>query len=133
MNTENLPDLGFDWAQLIDMVMITGGDLAINIVTALAIFFIGKWVAGLLTKGVRTLMQKQEVDKTLETFVGNLVRMVLMVFVIIAAIGAVGVQTTSLIAVLGAAGLAVGLALQGSLSNFAARRPDRLVPALQRR
>jgi small conductance mechanosensitive channel len=120
MNTENLPDLGFDWAQLIDMVMITGGDLAINIVTALAIFFIGKWVAGLLTKGVRTLMQKQEVDKTLETFVGNLVRMVLMVFVIIAAIGAVGVQTTSLIAVLGAAGLAVGLALQGSLSNFAA-------------
>jgi len=119
MNTENLPDLGFDWAQLIDMVKTTGVELAINIVTALAIFFIGKWVAGLLTKGVRALMQKQEVDKTLETFVGNLVRMVLMLFVIIAAIGAVGVQTTSLIAVVGAAGLAVGLALQGSLSNFA--------------
>ena len=119
MNTENLPDLGFDWAQLIEMVKTTGVELAINIVTALAIFFIGKWVAGLLTKGVRTLMQKQGVDKTLETFVGNLVRMVLMLFVIIAAIGAVGVQTTSLIAVVGAAGLAVGLALQGSLSNFA--------------
>jgi small conductance mechanosensitive channel len=119
MNTENLPDLGFDWAQLIEMVKTTGADLAINIVTALAIFFIGKWVAGLLTKGVRTLMQRQEVDKTLETFVGNFAHMVLMVFVVIAAIGAVGVQTTSLIAVVGAAGLAVGLALQGSLSNFA--------------
>ena len=65
-------------------------------------------------------MRRQEVDKTLETFVSNLVRVVLMVFVIIAAIGAVGIQTTSIIAVLGAAGLAVGLALQGSLSNFAA-------------
>jgi len=120
MNAENLPDLGFDWAELIEILKTTGVDLAINIVTALAIFVIGKWVANMITKAVRTLMQKREVDKTLETFVGNLIRMVLMVFVIIAAIGAVGIQTTSLIAVLGAAGLAVGLALQGSLSNFAA-------------
>jgi len=120
MNAENLPDLGFDWAELIELLKTTGVDLAINIVTAIAIFVIGKWVANLITKAVRTLMQKQEIDKTLETFVSNLVRMVLMVFVIIAAIGAVGIQTTSLIAVLGAAGLAVGLALQGSLSNFAA-------------
>jgi small conductance mechanosensitive channel len=119
MNADNLPDLGFDWAQVLDMVQTTGVDLAINIVTAIVIFYLGKWVTNLLTKGVQTLMQKQEVDKTLETFVGNLVRTVLMVFVVIAAIGAVGVQTTSLIAVLGAAGLAVGLALQGSLSNFA--------------
>jgi len=120
MNTENLPDLGFDWSRVIEMVQTTGVDLAINIVTALVIFFVGKWVVNVLSKGIRTLMQKQEIDKTLETFVGNLVRSVLMVFVVIAAIGAVGVQTTSLIAVLGAAGLAVGLAMQGSLSNFAA-------------
>ena len=120
MNAENLPDLGFDWAKLIDMLTTTGVDLAINIVTAIVIFYVGKWIASLLTKGVRTLMQKREVDKTLETFVTNLVRMTLMVFVIIAAISAVGIQTTSLIAVIGAAGLAVGLALQGSLSNFAA-------------
>ena len=120
MNTEILPDLGFDWAAIIDILQTTGIDLAINLVTAIAIFVIGKWIAGMVTKALRTLMQKREVDKTLETFVSNLVRMVLMVFVIIAAIGAVGVQTTSIIAVLGAAGLAVGLALQGSLSNFAA-------------
>ena len=120
MNPEELASMSFDWEALIELLKTTGVDLAINIVTALVIFFVGKWVANLITKGVRTLMQKQEVDKTLETFVGNLIRMVLMVFVVIAAISAVGIQTTSLIAVLGAAGLAVGLALQGSLSNFAA-------------
>jgi small conductance mechanosensitive channel len=61
-----------------------------------------------------------EVDKILETFFCNLVYWVLMIFVIIAAINQIGVQTTSLIAVMGAAGLAIGLALQGSLANFAA-------------
>ncbi len=64
-------------------------------------------------------MQKQGIDKTLETFVCNLVRIALLVVVVIAAIGALGVETTSFIAIFGAAGLAVGLALQGSLSNFA--------------
>jgi small conductance mechanosensitive channel len=120
MNPEELASMSFDWEALVELLKTTGVDLAINIVTALVIFFVGKWVANLITKGIRTLMQKQAVDKTLETFVSNLIRMVLMVFVVIAAISAVGIQTTSLIAVLGAAGLAVGLALQGSLSNFAA-------------
>ena len=66
------------------------------------------------------MMETQEVDKILQTFVGNLIYWTLMVFVIIAAINQIGIQTTSLIAIMGAAGLAVGLALQGSLSNFAA-------------
>ncbi len=66
------------------------------------------------------VMDRQAVDQTLQKFVGNLVSMALMVVVIIAAIGALGIQTTSFIAIFGAAGLAVGLALQGSLSNFAA-------------
>jgi len=65
MNTENLPDLGFDWSRVIEMVQTTGVDLAINIVTALVIFFVGKWVVNVLSKGIRTLMQKQEIDKTL--------------------------------------------------------------------
>jgi small conductance mechanosensitive channel len=64
-------------------------------------------------------MNAQEVDPTLVSFASNLVNMILLVIVVIAAIGALGVQTTSFIAILGAAGLAVGLALQGSLSNFA--------------
>ena len=120
MDVESLPGMGFDWAELIEMLKTTGVDLAINLVTAIVIFYVGKWAANLIARGLRRLMQKQQIDKTLETFVSNLVRMVLMVFVVIAAISAVGIQTTSLIAVLGAAGLAVGLALQGSLSNFAA-------------
>jgi small conductance mechanosensitive channel len=70
-------------------------------------------------RGLSKVMQAQEVDKTLESFVSNLARMVLMIFVIIASVSALGIQTTSFIAVLGAAGLAIGLALQGSLANFA--------------
>jgi small conductance mechanosensitive channel len=77
-------------------------------------------VINLVVRGLRKVMRRQEVDKTLETFVCNLVRMVLLVIVIIAAIGQIGIETTSFIAIFGAAGLAVGLALQGSLSNFAA-------------
>ncbi len=91
-----------------------------NIVIALLIFYVGKFVISLVVRALRRVMRRQEVDKTLETFVCNLVRMALLVVVIIAAIGALGIQTTSFIAIFGAAGLAIGLALQGSLSNFAA-------------
>ena len=91
-----------------------------NLIIAILIFYIGRFVIGVVVRGLRKVMQKQDVDKTLETFVCNLVRMALLVVVIIAAIGALGIQTTSFIAIFGAAGLAVGLALQGSLSNFAA-------------
>jgi small conductance mechanosensitive channel len=120
MSIEQLPNMGFDWEQAIELVKTTGVDFLINLFTAVVIFYVGKWVTNLLTSALRKVMQRQEIDVTLERFVCNLVRMVLLVFVIIAAISALGVQTTSFIAVLGAAGLAVGLALQGSLSNFAA-------------
>jgi small conductance mechanosensitive channel len=120
MNTDSLPDLGFDWAEVLTMIQTTGVDLAINVITAIVIFFVGKWVVALVIKGLMKAMQKGDVDTTLRRFIANLARMVLMLFVIIAAINALGVQTASLIALIGAAGLAVGLALQGSLSNFAA-------------
>ena len=119
MENVKLPDLGFDWNEVIVMLKTTGVEFAINLVTAIAIFYIGRMVVGLLMRGLKKMMQAQEVDVTLQTFVANLVRMVLLTFVIIAAIGALGIQTTSFIAILGAAGLAIGLALQGSLSNFA--------------
>jgi small conductance mechanosensitive channel len=119
MENVNLPDLGFDWNEVIAMLKTTGIEFAINLVTAIAIFYFGRLVVGLLMRGLKKVMQAQEVDVTLQTFVANLVRMVLLTFVIIAAISALGIQTTSFIAILGAAGLAIGLALQGSLSNFA--------------
>jgi len=101
----------------IDSTTVVG--LGKNLVVALVIFYVGRLVIGLVVRALHKVLQKNDVDETLETFVCNLVRMVLLIVVIIAAIGALGIQTTSFIAIFGAAGLAVGLALQGSLSNFA--------------
>ncbi|HKI74110.1 MAG TPA: mechanosensitive ion channel domain-containing protein [Pseudomonadales bacterium] len=95
-------------------------DFGIKIVAALAIFIIGRWAAKLFANVVRHGMEKARVDAMLARFAGNLSYFALLAFVVIAAINQLGVQTTSFVAVLGAAGLAVGLALQGSLSNFAA-------------
>ena len=120
MNTSTLPDLGFDWNQVLELIQSKGVDFTINLVTALVIFYVGKLAIGFVVRALRKVMRRQEVDKTLETFVCNLVRTVLLVIVIIAAIGKLGIETTSFIAIFGAAGLAVGLALQGSLANFAA-------------
>ena len=124
MNEDIIADAAaFDWASLPQLLQDKGVDLGIDFgikaITALAIFYIGKFFIRLIVRAISTVMRKQEVDKTLETFICNLVRTTLMVVVIIAAIGAIGVETTSFIAIFGAAGLAVGLALQGSLSNFA--------------
>jgi len=112
--------MNVDWAGMWVQIKTTGVSMALDIVAAILIFLIGRWVAETVTGTIRKVMQAQEVDKILESFVTNLVYWVLMVFVIIAAINKIGVQTTSLIAIMGAAGLAVGLALQGSLANFAA-------------
>ena len=95
-------------------------DLGLRLLVAVVIFFVGRWAAQMITKQVRRFMAKADIEDTLEQFLGNLLYALLLTFVIIATINQLGVQTTSLIAVLGAAGLAVGLALQGSLSNFAA-------------
>ncbi len=120
MDEINLSNFGIDLNQLASTLQETGVDFALRLITAVAIFYIGRAIANLLTRALRRVMQKSDVDKTLETFICNLVRIALLAFVIIAAIGALGIQTTSIIAVLGAAGLAVGLAMQGSLSNLAA-------------
>lgn len=123
MDAKDVPNLDFDlntvWDQFLLMVQTTGVEFVKNLAGALIIFYVGRWVAGMVVRGIATVMQKSNMDKTLETFICNLVRMTLILFVIIAAVNQLGIQTTSLIAVLGAAGLAVGLALQGSLSNFA--------------
>ncbi len=106
--------------QVMALVQDQGVDLAIAVVSALAIFIIGRWVAKAITSMIRKALAKTEMEDTLERFLCNIIYTVLMVVVVIAAIGQLGVETTSLLAIFGAAGLAVGLALQGSLSNFAA-------------
>jgi small conductance mechanosensitive channel len=92
----------------------------LRILAAIVILIVGRWIAAALRNFVKRLMTKSNVDETLVSFVGNLTYVALLTFVVIAAINQLGVQTTSFIAVIGAAGLAIGLALQGSLANFAA-------------
>ena len=92
----------------------------INIALALVIFIVGRFVVGILTSVLRKILQKSNMDSILVEFVASIFKTILLLFVVIAALDQLGVDTTSLIALLGAAGLAVGLALQGSLQNFAA-------------
>ena len=95
-------------------------DYGTNIVFAILIYFLGKWFAKGAKRVLIRTMEKAQVDKLLVTFISNLVYAGFLALIIIAALGQLGIQTASFIAVLGAAGLAVGFALQGSLSNFAA-------------
>lgn len=92
---------------------------ALNVIIAILILIIGLWFVKKLVKISKKLMVKNGVDITLQKFLGDLLGWGLKVLVFITAISQLGVETTSFIAILGAAGLAVGLALQGSLANFA--------------
>jgi small conductance mechanosensitive channel len=92
----------------------------LKVVAAIVIFIVGRWVAKAVSNFIKKIMTKSKADETLVSFVGNLSYVALLAFVIIAALNQLGIHTASFIAVLAAAGLAVGLALQGSLSNFAA-------------
>jgi small conductance mechanosensitive channel len=104
------------WTQVQDVVAVWG----LKVVAALAIFIIGRWIAMMVRRGVRSMMEKAGADPIIIGFVASIAYIALLAFVVIAALGQLGIQTTSFIAILGAAGLAVGLALQGSLANFAA-------------
>ncbi|MDT8438726.1 MAG: mechanosensitive ion channel [Wenzhouxiangellaceae bacterium] len=90
-----------------------------KVLAALLIFVIGRWLARMLVGTLKRVMEKRGLDPMLTSFLGSILNAILLVAIIIAAVGQLGVQTTPLVAVLGAAGLAVGLALQGSLANFA--------------
>ena len=106
---ENLPGL---------VALVTAW--GIRIIGALAVFIIGKMVASWLRRLTRRGLERGKTDPTLVPFISSLVYYLALAFVVIAVLGIFGIPTASLVAVLGAAGLAVGLALQGTLSNFAA-------------
>lgn len=109
-------DLESLYLKLAEYVSLYG----LKVIAAIAIFFIGKWVAKRVVKVVKNLMKKANVDETLVSFSGNILYGLALAFVVIASLNQLGVETTSLAAVIAAAGLAIGLALQGSLSNLAA-------------
>jgi len=93
---------------------------AFNIIGAILIFIVGKWLSRHIADLLAKLMGKNNVDVTLVNFLRNLAYYTLLVLVVVAAVGRLGVNTTSFLTIIGAAGLAVGLALKDSLSNFAA-------------
>jgi len=92
----------------------------VNFIKALAIFIIGRFIVKIVANAIGKGMNRSGNDPMLSKFVTNIAYALMLTFVVIAAISQLGVQTASLVAILGAAGLAVGLALQGSLANFAA-------------
>lgn len=95
-------------------------DYSGRLVGGILIFLIAKWIAGRLRDGIRATLDKPKYDKTLARFAGNLVYYVIIVLAVLAALSTIGVQMASFIAILAAAGFAVGLALQGTLANFSA-------------
>ncbi|NOQ68488.1 MAG: mechanosensitive ion channel [Gammaproteobacteria bacterium] len=106
----------FDIQPFIETYVLPWG---INIVMALAIFLIGKFIVKILVSVAKKLMSKAKVDAILVNFIASIINTVLLLFVVIASLDQLGVETTSLIALIGAAGLAIGLALQGTLQNLA--------------
>lgn len=92
----------------------------INLIMAIIVFIVGRIVVKMLVGGIRKLLAKSNMDEMLINFLSSILNAVLMLVVVIAALEQLGVDTTSFVALIGAAGLAIGLSLQGSLQNFAA-------------
>lgn len=103
-----------------DMAYQYATEYGIKILGSLLIFLIGKWVAGKIVSLIKKGMEKASVDPTLVSFAANATYVALIVIIVIAAISNLGVETTSFVAVFGAAGLAIGLALKDTLSNVGA-------------
>ena len=110
----NLSNINMD--TVISLVTLYG----MKLISAILIFYVGRWVARQAVHIVKKLMQKANVDETLVVFTGNILYALAVAFVVIASLSKLGIETTSLAAAIAAAGLAIGLALQGSLSNLAA-------------
>lgn len=106
-----------EYQKLIETYAIPWG---IKIIAAIAIFVIGRLIAKLIVKAVKKIMTKANIEETLRDFLGTIIQAILTVVIVIAALEQLGVDTTSVLAVFAAAGLAIGLAFKDSLSNFAA-------------
>jgi small conductance mechanosensitive channel len=110
-----MTDLSLDPAALTALAVTYG----VQVVAAIATLIIGLWVVSIITGVMRKMLERSNTDASLTTFIGSLVSILLKVLVYITALSVLGVEMTSFVAILGAAGLAVGLALSGTLQNFA--------------
>jgi small conductance mechanosensitive channel len=106
------------WMNVLSYVKDNGPELGIQVLGAIAILIVGRFLAGAMRRGVKKVMLSRDVDPSLTGFIGSLIYFAIMAFTVIAVIGRFGVQTASFVAILGAAGFAVGMAMQGTLGNF---------------
>ena len=112
-----MPDKNFkDYLDLITNLIV---EFSPNVITAILMLLIGLWSISIITKAFKRIMIKRNIEITLSNFIGNLLFWALRILLFVTVIAKLGVETSSFVAVLGAAGLAIGLALQGSLANFA--------------
>lgn len=109
-----------NWQEIVPELKKYLTEFGVHIISAIAIIILGFWLSKSVVKIFKKILVKKDVDPTLVGFLTSAAKFILYFFVIIAAVSQLGIETTSLIAALGAAGLAIGLALQGSLSNVAA-------------
>ncbi|MBU0970484.1 MAG: mechanosensitive ion channel [Proteobacteria bacterium] len=112
-----LKDVNLD--KIAELVMFWITTYAVKLIAAILILLVGKWLAGKLSRLLTKLLEKNRVDVTLVKFLESIIYYTLMIVVTIAAAGQLGINTTSFLTIVGAAGLAIGLALKDSLSNFA--------------
>ena len=108
-----------DWEKILQNITGKLTEHGLSIIGAIIIFFVGKWLAKVIANIVEKAMKKTKVDLIITKFVRSLTYIVLLIFVVIAALGQAGVETTQFAVVVGAVGLAIGMAWSGSLANFA--------------
>jgi small conductance mechanosensitive channel len=116
---QSVTEAGGFMASAMDFFKDNGPGYALQIIVAILVFVIGRMAAGAVRNGLKKVMQARGIDSSLSGFVGSLAYFGIMAFTVIAVIGRFGVQTASFVAILGAAGFAIGMALQGTLANFA--------------
>ncbi|MBU1995238.1 mechanosensitive ion channel [bacterium] len=107
-------------SKYIDIAVLYASEYSLKVLAAFAIFILGKWAVKRITVLSKTMMEKAKIDQTLVEFLESIIYFVLLLMVILASLNAIGINTTSFLAVFGAASLAIGLALKDSLSNIGA-------------
>lgn len=119
MNVEQLENVEGKIEKFIDSAIAYAPILISSLVSAALVLFLGLWLIRIVRKLVDRIFVKRDIEPSIRTFLGNLINWILKVMLFIVVVSQLGVQTSTFIAVIGAAGLAIGMSLQGSLSNFA--------------
>ena len=112
-------ETGTKLSRVLDSLVEQGAALGWTLIKALLVFIVGRFLISMINKLVQRVLLKRNIDPSIKTFVGSLIHIILMILLIVSVVGALGVQTASFAALLASAGVAIGMALSGNLSNFA--------------